>query len=100
MKRPKQKSALYFHVIRSLWPSLENGICAGNPTRISSLGPKRHHALDHANTTWRECITLSSFHFCAASSLSNIASDRRTKSRVDQLFFSLSRTSSTVRYAL
>ena len=22
---------------------------AGNPTRISSLGPKRHHALDHAS---------------------------------------------------
>ena len=26
-----------------------SGTCAGNPTRISSLGPKRHHALDHAS---------------------------------------------------
>jgi hypothetical protein len=25
------------------------GTRAGNPTRISSLGPKRHHALDHAS---------------------------------------------------
>jgi hypothetical protein len=25
------------------------GIPAGKPTRISSLGPKRHHALDHAS---------------------------------------------------
>lgn len=25
-----------------------SGTRAGNPTRISSLGPKRHHALDHA----------------------------------------------------
>ena len=27
------------------------GTRAGNPTRISSLGPKRHHALDHASQT-------------------------------------------------
>jgi hypothetical protein len=27
------------------------GTRAGNPTRISSLGPKRHHALDHASLT-------------------------------------------------
>ena len=26
-----------------------SGTRAGNPTRISSLGPKRHHALDHAS---------------------------------------------------
>src|SRR5215471_1495784 len=26
-----------------------NGTRAGNPTRISSLGPKRHDALDHAS---------------------------------------------------
>ena len=25
------------------------GTRAGTPTRISSLGPKRHHALDHAS---------------------------------------------------
>ena|ERR1700722_2357921 len=31
------------------------GTRAGNPTQISSLGPKRHHALDHASLTimWR-----------------------------------------------
>jgi hypothetical protein len=28
-----------------------SGTRAGNPTRISSLGPKRHHALDHASET-------------------------------------------------
>jgi hypothetical protein len=28
-----------------------SGTRAGNPTRISSLGPKRHHALDHASLT-------------------------------------------------
>jgi hypothetical protein len=28
-----------------------SGTRAGNPTRISSLGPKRHHALDHASRT-------------------------------------------------
>src|SRR5713226_3634002 len=27
------------------------GTRAGNPTRISSLGPKRHRALDHASLT-------------------------------------------------
>ena len=26
-----------------------SGTRAGNPTRISSLGPKRHYALDHAS---------------------------------------------------
>src|SRR5215475_13542243 len=28
-----------------------SGTRAGNLTRISSLGPKRHHALDHASLT-------------------------------------------------
>ena len=28
-----------------------SGTRAGSPTRISSLGPKRHHALDHASRT-------------------------------------------------
>ena len=28
-----------------------SGTRAGNPTRVSSLGPKRHHALDHASVT-------------------------------------------------
>src|SRR5579862_1645567 len=28
-----------------------SGTRAGNPTRTSSLGPKRHHALDHASLT-------------------------------------------------
>ena len=28
-----------------------SGTRAGNPTRISSLGPKRHYALDHASRT-------------------------------------------------
>jgi hypothetical protein len=28
-----------------------SGTRAGNPTRISSLGPKRYHALDHASLT-------------------------------------------------
>ena len=28
-----------------------SGTRAGNPTRISSLGPKRHHGLDHASLT-------------------------------------------------
>jgi hypothetical protein len=28
-----------------------SGTRAGDPTRISSLGPKRHHALDHASRT-------------------------------------------------
>ena len=32
-------------------PFLNFGTRAGNPTRISSLGPKRHHALDHARLT-------------------------------------------------
>src|ERR1700741_3572925 len=36
------------------------GTRAGNPTRISSLGPKRHHALDHASTKWKGCRELNS----------------------------------------
>ena len=34
-------------------PSATHGTRAGNPTRISSLGPKRHDALDHASINWR-----------------------------------------------
>ena len=38
-----------------------SGTRAGNPTRVSSLGPKRHHALDHASVTmWRGCRELNS----------------------------------------
>jgi hypothetical protein len=37
-----------------------SGTRAGNPTRISSLGPKRHHALDHASTKWKGCRELNS----------------------------------------
>jgi hypothetical protein len=37
-----------------------HGTRAGNPTRISSLGPKRHHALDHASTNWKGCRELNS----------------------------------------
>src|SRR5438034_3645820 len=36
------------------------GTRAGNPTRISSLGPKRHHALDHASRNWKGCRELNS----------------------------------------
>jgi hypothetical protein len=36
------------------------GTRAGNPTRISSLGPKRHHALDHASKNWKGCRELNS----------------------------------------
>ena len=34
-------------VVRLHYPP--SGTRAGNPTRISSLGPKRHHPLDHAS---------------------------------------------------
>ena len=37
-----------------------HGTRAGNPTRISSLGPKRHHALDHASRNWKGCRELNS----------------------------------------
>src|SRR5215813_5521918 len=36
------------------------GTRAGNPTRISSLGPKRHHALGHASKNWKGCRELNS----------------------------------------
>src|SRR5580693_2844998 len=38
-----------------------SGTCAGSPTRISSLGPKRHHALTTpAYLMWRGCRELNS----------------------------------------
>jgi hypothetical protein len=36
------------------------GTRAGNPTRISSLGSKRHRALDHASKNWKGCRELNS----------------------------------------
>jgi hypothetical protein len=38
-----------YRVVRLHYPPI--GTRAENPTRISSLGPKRHHALDHASLT-------------------------------------------------
>jgi hypothetical protein len=44
----------------SVTPPGPRGTRAGNPTRISSLGPKRHHALDHASKNWKGCRELNS----------------------------------------
>src|SRR5215469_2310308 len=47
-----------YRVVQLHYPPL--GTRAGNPTRTSSLGPKRHHALDHASQNWKGCIELNS----------------------------------------
>ena len=44
----------------SVTPPAHRGTRAGNPTRISSLGSKRHHALDHASKLWKGCRELNS----------------------------------------